>query len=128
MERFTSPIVTVLALYGLWCAAVNFGWLYMLSLKFPNFQQNPIVKTIETQIKKDLQQGRGRQLPTSNPSPSATQGPIPSNSLSPLVGVGGNVQTPFFSGEYNFKLGGSNGKQQQQQQQSKQPDNRAPGR
>ena len=126
MERFTSPIVTVLALYGLWCAAVNLGWLKMLSLKFPNFQQNPIVKTIETQIKKDLQQGTGGQS-TSNPSPSATQGPIPSNSSSPLVGVGGNVQTPFFSGEYNFKLGGSNGGRQQQQQ-PKQPDNRAPGR
>lgn len=118
MERFTSPIVTVLALYGLWTAAVNFGWLKMLSLKFPNFQQNPIVKTIETQIKKDLQQGMGGQLPT--PTPTAS----PFASPSPLVGVGAKVQTPFFSGEYNFKLGGSNGKQQQQQ--PKQPDNRAP--
>ena len=118
MERFTSPIVTVLALYGLWCAAVNFGWLYMFSLKFPNFQQNPIVKTIETQIKKDIQQGTRGQLPTSDPSPTA----FPTATPSPLVGVGANIQTPFFSGEYNFKLGGSNGKQQQQQQ-FKQPDN-----
>lgn len=116
MERFTSPIVTVLALYGLWCASVNFGWLKMLSLKFPNFQQNPIVKTIETQIKKDLQQGTEGQSPTPTPSSPVT----PSATPSPLVGVGAKVQTPFFSGEYNFKLGGSNGKQQQQSQQ---PDN-----
>ncbi|HLO51437.1 MAG TPA: hypothetical protein VK211_23695 [Kamptonema sp.] len=117
MERFTSPVVTVLALYGLWCAAVNFGWLKMFAVKFPNFQQNPVVKTIETQIKKDLQQGMGEQLPTSNPSPSAS----PTVTPSPLVGVGANIQTPFFSGQYNFKLG-PNGQQQ------KQPDNRAPNR
>ncbi len=113
MERFTSPIVTVLALYGLWCASVNFGWLKMLNLKLPNLQSNPIVKTIETQIKKDLQSGQA----TPNPSPSATPSPSPS----PLIGGGASIKTPFFSGEYKFKIGGSNGKQQSKQPTPKQP-------
>ena len=120
MERFTSPVVTVLALYGLWCASVNFGWLKMINLKLPNLQSNPIVKAIETQIKKDLGQGQV----TPNPSPSATPSPSPNPSSSPLIGGGANIKTPFFSGEYKFKIGGnSNGKQP-----AKQPDNRQPNR
>ncbi|MGE5655060.1 MAG: hypothetical protein ACM37W_00300 [Actinomycetota bacterium] len=99
MERFVSPVTTVLALYGLYQICIDFNlWRFV---NWQKVQQNPVIQRVEKKVADDLQ--KVAPLQPSEPSPT----PItPSPSPSPWVGGGANIQTPFFSGEYQFKVNG----------------------
>ncbi len=102
MERFMSPVATVLALYGLYQICVDFNlWRF---INWQKVQQNPVVQKVEKKVTDDLKKAQSSASPTPDSSTSPT--PTPTQSPAPGLSIGSNIQTPFFSGEYQFKVNG----------------------
>ena len=100
MDRFSSPITTILSLIGLYYLIINTGlWKY-----FPPFwdkvKNEPIAQRIENQIKSDFQSA---SHPEKSPSPT---NPVPPKEDPKGIGLESRskITAPFLSGEYQFKI------------------------